>query len=95
MICRRTAPPLGRRQQLVTVADSGNGLSSMLSFNEWWFINTDLSVHLHREPVGEWVCVDAKSTLECTGIGLAETTLYDQRGRLGRGAQSLMVGPRS
>ena len=39
-------------QQLVTVADSGNALSSMLSFNEWWFINTEFSVHLVRPPVG-------------------------------------------
>jgi hypothetical protein len=81
-------------QRLLTVADSGNGLSSLLSWNDWWFINTDLTVHLHRVPTGEWIYLDARSTLDPSGVGLAETELYDGRGRVGRGAQSLMVGPR-
>jgi hypothetical protein len=81
-------------QRLVTVADSGNGLSSRLPFSDWWFINTDLSIHLHRLPVGEWICVGARSTLDPAGVGLAETELFDRSGRVGRGAQSLMVGPR-
>jgi len=81
-------------QRLVAVADSGNGLSSLLSFDDWWFINTDLSIHLHRVPVGEWIYVSARSTLDRPGVGLAETELFDRAGRVGRGAQSLMVGPR-
>ena len=81
-------------QRLVVVADSGNGLSGVLSFDEWWYINTDLTIHLHRVPVGDWICVAAQSTLDRSGVGLAETELYDLDGRVGRGAQSLMVGPR-
>jgi hypothetical protein len=81
-------------QRLAAVADSGNGLSSLLSPDQWWFINTDLTVHLHRVPVGEWIFMDARSTLDPSGVGLAETELYDERGRVGRGAQSLLVGPR-
>ncbi len=81
-------------QRLVVVADSGNGLSSLLSFERWWYINTDLSIHLHRLPRGEWICVDARSTLDPSGVGLAETELFDVDGRVGRGAQSLLVGPR-
>lgn len=81
-------------QRLMAVADSGNGLSGLFDFREWWFINTDLTVHLHRIPVGEWIYVDARSTVDPSGVGLAETELYDEKGRVGRGAQSLMVGPR-
>ena len=81
-------------QRLVTVADSGNGLSGLLDFDTWWFINTDLSLHLHRLPAGEWIFVSARSTLDRAGVGLAETELYDDRGRVGRGAQSLLVGQR-
>lgn len=81
-------------QRLVAVADSGNGLSGMLDFDSWWYINTDLTIHLHRLPAGEWIYMDALSTLDRSGVGLAETELYDQSGRVGRGAQSLMVGPR-
>jgi hypothetical protein len=81
-------------QRLVAVADSGSGLSSVLSFDDWLFINTDLSLHLHRLPEGEWIYMSAQSTLEPNGIGLAETDLYDQRGRVGTGAQALMVAHR-
>lgn len=81
-------------QRLMAVADSGNGLSSVLPFDRWWFINTDLTVHLTRLPVGEWVFVDARTVLSADGVGLAETELHDADGRVGHGAQTLMVGLR-
>jgi hypothetical protein len=82
-------------QRVVTVADSGNGLSRLFEFDAWWFINVELTVHLHRVPAGEWVYVDAVSTIDASGIGLAETELFDGNGPVGRGAQALLVGPRS
>jgi hypothetical protein len=82
-------------QRLVVLADSGNGLSRLLDMQGWWFINTELTVHLHRQPAGEWICVKARTTLDEHGSGLAETTLYDETSRVGRGAQALLVGPRS
>jgi hypothetical protein len=81
-------------QRLVLLADSGNGLSRVLDLSGWWFINTELTVHLHRQPAGEWTCVRARTLLDDQGAGLAETVLYDAGGRVGRGAQALMVGPR-
>ena len=81
-------------QRLVAVADSGSGLSSVLDFENWLFINTDLSLHLHRLPEGEWIHMRAQSTLDLLGVGLAETDLYDHRGRVGTGAQSLLVAHR-
>jgi hypothetical protein len=81
-------------QRLILLADSGNGLSRMLDLDGWWFINTDLTLHLHRQPAGEWMCVRARTFLDDHGGGMAETVLYDENGRLGRGAQALMVGPR-
>jgi hypothetical protein len=81
-------------QRLMAVADSGNGISRMVDVDKWWFINTDLSVHLHRVPVGDWIHMDSLSTLDPTGVGLAETVLHDATGRVGRGAQALMVGLR-
>ena len=81
-------------QRLVAVADSGSGVSGVLDFEGWIFINTDLSLHLHRLPEGEWIYMDARSTLDPHGIGVAETEFFDARGRVGRGAQALMVGRR-
>jgi hypothetical protein len=81
-------------QRLLAVADSGNGASSKLDLREWFFINTELSVHLWRVPVGEWIGLDADSTIGPDGVGLASSTLHDATGAVGRGAQSLLVRPR-
>jgi hypothetical protein len=81
-------------QRVLVLADSGNGASGELDPRRWWFINPELTVHLHREPVGEWVCLDAVTTLSEGGVGLATSVLSDSRGEVGVGAQSLYVGPR-
>ncbi|AVT32137.1 thioesterase family protein [Plantactinospora sp. BC1] len=82
-------------QRVALLADSGNGLSRLLDMQRWWFINTELTLHLHRQPTEEWLHVRAGTTLDGYGSGLAETVLSDATGGLGRGAQALMVGRRS
>jgi hypothetical protein len=78
----------------VAAADFGNGASRVLDWNDWLFINTDLTVHLHREPVGDWVAIDAHTVLEPDGTGLAVSDLHDDRGALGVALQSLFVDRR-
>ena len=72
-------------------ADFSNGLSWILPFDDWLFVNTELTVHLHREPQGEWIGVDARTSSDASGIGLARATLHDQRGPFGICAQALFV----
>jgi hypothetical protein len=81
-------------QRVLVFADSGNGVSAALDYREYLFINCDLSVHLARYPSSEWVCLDAVTQPEPDGIGLADTTLYDEHGKIGRAAQSLLVARR-
>jgi len=82
-------------QRVMVAADSGNGVSAALDWRRYLFINVDLSVHLHREPEGEWVCLDALTLPEPTGLGLSDTLLRDERGRIGRAAQTLLVDKRA
>jgi hypothetical protein len=84
--------PLAR---VLIAADSGNGISSVLDWRTNLFINPELTVHLHRYPVGEWVCLSARTTIDADGIGLARSRLYDERSGLGRASQSLFVARRS
>ena len=84
--------PLAR---VLAAADSGNGVSWTLDLRRFLFVNVDLSVHLHRHPVGEWVCLDAVTTVEEAGIGLADTSLWDEREPIGRSLQTLLVDRRS
>jgi hypothetical protein len=78
----------------LVAADSGNGVSSVLDFDKYLFVNADLTVHLLRYPVGEWVCLRAVTSVDSDGIGLADTALHDEQGRVGRSVQSLLVGRR-
>jgi hypothetical protein len=80
--------------RVLVLADSGNGASSELDIADWHFINPELTVHLHREAVGEWVCLDARTTVSDGGVGLATSYLSDLSGPLGVGAQTLLVAPR-
>jgi len=84
--------PLGR---ILIAADSGNGCAVVLDPRQFTFINADLTVALHREPEGEWVCLEASTWPEPTGVGLAESRLHDARGPIGWALQSLIVEARA
>jgi hypothetical protein len=80
--------PLSR---VLVAADSANGISWELPLGRFLFINLDLTLHLARMPEGEWVCLDAISRLGSNGLGFSQSRLWDERGRFGAGAQSLLV----
>ncbi len=84
-------------QRVAAAADFGNGVSGGIPFDRFTFINPDLTIHLLRQPVGEWVGLRSESyygTMQSTGAGFAESALYDAEGRLGRSVQSLLIDER-
>ena len=76
-------------------ADSGNGIAVVLDPARYTFVNADLTVYLHRAPVGEWVGLEAVTVPEPTGIGLTRSRLWDHDGPFGWALQSLVVEARS
>jgi hypothetical protein len=78
-------------QRVAAAADFGNGVSAELDFASSTFINPDLTISVHRPPVGEWVCLDARTRFGTPGIGAAESALWDVEGRIGRSIQNLVV----
>lgn len=81
-------------QRAVAAADFTNGISGVLPVDAWTFVNPDLTVTLHRLPVGEWVAVDAVTRVDASGVGTAEADLFDERGRIGHCVQTLLIDPR-
>ena len=77
----------------VAAADFGNGVSAVLDWDRYSFINPDLTVYLHRQPVGEWICLAAGTRAE-PGRGLAHCMLFDERGAIGHSLQALLVDAR-
>jgi Thioesterase-like superfamily len=82
-------------QRVLAVADSGNGVSGVLALDKWLYINPELTLHVQREAQGEWICLDAVTTISAGGAGVARSVLSDDDGVVGHGAQSLLVRPRS
>ena len=78
----------------VATADFGNGVSAELPFEDYLFINADLTIHLWRGPLGEWIGLDAQTLLQGGGAGVAESVLHDEHGAIGRAFQTLVVQPR-
>jgi Thioesterase-like superfamily len=78
----------------LAIADFGNAVSSVVPSEQISFINADLTVSLHREPVGEWICLDGVTRVSELGIGQAMTTLHDEDGPIGRAVATLLLESR-
>lgn len=80
-------------QRICPLADSGNGVSRNGEVGDFAFMNTDLTVLLHREPAGDWFGIDAVSRWEPDGHGMSDSLLFDRNGLVGRALQALIVRP--
>lgn len=78
-------------QRLLTVADAGSGVSAELDMHRWWFINSEITVHTHRPPAGEWIGLDARTVIGPNGVGTGRSALHDTQGQVGGGTQALLV----
>ena len=78
----------------LAIADFGNGISNIIDMTTHVYINPDLTVNLHRLPIGEWLVSDAVTHARADGFGTATAVLGDRHGRIGIANQSLMVAAR-
>jgi hypothetical protein len=86
--------PMSGLCRLLAMVDSANGVSAELPLASWTFVPVDLTVVLHRDPVGEWVGMHATTTIEADGVGMTRTRLFDLDGTLGGSLHTLYVAPR-
>lgn len=86
--------PASAAARAVAAADFGNGLSWTVPLEDYVFANADLTVYLHRLPRGEWVAVDASTTVQANGLGLTRSVLHDEGGPIGLAQQALVIKPR-
>ncbi|MFI2263426.1 thioesterase family protein [Streptomyces tubercidicus] len=78
----------------LTLADSSWGVAFELDHRQQFVINTDVTLALHREPVGEWFCVRSATAASPGGSGLALGQLDDKDGDCGHILQTLLVADR-
>jgi hypothetical protein len=85
---------VSQAMRAVVAADFCNGTATALDFKSYTFINADLTVNMAREPVGEWVLLDATSWIASDGAGIAAARLADESGYFGQVSQSLVIEKR-
>jgi hypothetical protein len=85
--------PVGPLARFVGLIDTANGIAVRQPPGEWMFPNLDLTVHLHRQPVGGPVGLDTSVVFGPDGVGLTSSVLHDARGAVGRAEQILTVRP--
>ena len=47
------------------------------------YINSDVTVYLHRQPVTEWIGYEVTDHGATDGVAIAECRLYDEHGHIG------------
>ena len=78
----------------LTLADSNWAVAFELDHHKRMVINTDVTLALHRDPVGEWLCIRSATAASPGGSGLAAGELHDTTGECGRILQTLLVAER-
>ncbi|MBH0779739.1 thioesterase family protein [Nocardia bovistercoris] len=82
-------------ERLFVVADNANGVGAKADIRKWTFLNTDLTVHVHRMPEGDWIGIRADAAYGPDGIGATIGTLFDQHGPVAGIQQSVLLRRRS
>ena len=81
-------------QRICPLADCGNAFGRNADAHEVTFMNTDLTLLLHRDPQGEWLGTHSIGYWGSDGIGMADAQLFDSLGVVGRAMQSLILRKR-
>ena len=91
---RNVLTPITPLARVLVAADAANGISAELPLTRWLSIPPGMATTLLREPVGEWVHLDARTQLAEDGLGLSSGVLSDEQGTIGEVAQPLLVRER-
>lgn len=78
-------------QRICPLADCGNAVSRNAEPDQFGFVNTDLTIYLHREPIGDMLGTRAVSHWNSDGVGMSDALLFDGTGPVGRAVQTLLV----
>lgn len=73
------------------IVDSVSGIGMTVNPAEFQIINTDVSMYLHRDPVGDWICLSGGITSSPHGSGIAEGNIWDEQGPIGRVLQTMFI----
>ncbi|MDH3706137.1 MAG: thioesterase family protein [Acidimicrobiia bacterium] len=80
--------------KLAAIVDFTSGTANYMDFTTHTMPNADVSAHLLRPLVGEWLGIKGACMVERDGVALSEASLWDERGRIGVASATLVVATR-
>jgi hypothetical protein len=83
---------------IFAVADNGQPFSlsdPRTALTDYTFPNIDIAVHTSRPAASGWIGVAARSDWRPDGMGLTDSELHDEQGRLGHACQTVVLVPRA
>jgi len=87
--------PIDPLARALVVADSANGVSAVLPMREWLFVPTGIVVTLRRDPIGEWIRLDAETIVGPDGRAICRAELHDRTGLFAAVDQTLFIARRT
>lgn len=84
---------VSRLAGIIGLLDIANGMTVRAHPREVAFPNLDLTVHLFRQPQGEWIGFDTSVSFGPSGLGLTSSVIHDIDGPIGVSSQTLTVRP--
>jgi acyl-coenzyme A thioesterase PaaI-like protein len=81
--------------RVMAIADIANGIGARLDPRRWSFLNTDLQIHLFEPPAGEWVGIEAETSIGTDGVAMSAAVIHAAHGPIGRIAQNVLVERRA
>ncbi len=78
--------PLTPFVRVATGLDYVSPLANASSTGDYSLVNSDLTMYLHRLPVGPWIGYESIAREATDGVALAHCNLYDSAGRIGWGS---------
>ncbi len=78
--------PLSPFLRVAAGVDYVSPLANVGTLGSYGYINSDVTLYLHRLPVGEWIGYESSAHEASAGIALAHCNIYDVEGRIGWGS---------
>lgn len=85
--------PLTPLEHAAGVSDYTNATGSITTFGRAGFINADITLNVHREPHGDWICLDCPGRPSLDGVATTVVVLHDTLGPLGSASTNCLANP--
>lgn len=86
--------PLAGLEYVAAISDYVNAAGTMAHPARRGFINADITLNLHREASGEWICMESISRPDHAGIATSAVSIHDAAGLLGSASSCCLANAR-